>query len=193
MCNDNWTVSSTNLNEASNVSLLVDPLTEVIPGGIPATTVTPVALSIVPVNSQVSALTTQSNFQRLFADRDFSRMHVPQFVVRMQRFDFRRQSLEFMAPLYDQWLNRQLSHNMLLHQDEECDVCGTHVNDLALVASREYRTLMIPVQTEITHFLKHVSCGHTICSTCLVAKRFIFVNLGLPICCSLCGTCWLQF
>ena len=95
MCNDNWTVSSTNLNEASNVSLLVDPS-----GEIPATTVTPVALSIVLVNSQVSALTTQSDFQRLFADRDFSRMHVPQFVVRMQRFDFRRQSLEVMAP-YD--------------------------------------------------------------------------------------------
>ena len=63
MCNDNWTVSSTNLNEASNVSLLVDPLTEVIPGEIPATTATPVALAIVPVNSQVSALTTQSDFQ----------------------------------------------------------------------------------------------------------------------------------
>ena len=92
----------------------------------------------------------------------------------MQISEFRRQSLEVMAPFYDQKLNRQLSHNMQLHPDEECDL---HVDDLALVASRKYRLLMILVQTEIMHFLKHVTCGHTIFSTCLVAKRFIFVNL----------------
>ena len=119
-------------------------------------------------------LTTPSDFQRLFATRDFSRLPVPQFLVRMQIFDFRRQSLEVMAPFYVPRLNRQLSHNMQLHPDEECDL---HVDDLALVASRKYRLLMILVQTEIMHFLKHVTCGHTIFSTCLVAKRFIFVNL----------------
>ena len=80
-------------------------------------------------------LTTKSDFQRLFADRDFSRMPVPQFAVRMQRFDLRRQSLEVRAPLYDQRLNRQLSHNMQLHPDKECYVCGIHVDGLALVAS----------------------------------------------------------
>ena len=104
-------------------------------------------------------------------------MAVPQILVRMQIFDFRRQFLEVMAPFYDQKLNRQLSHNMQLHPDEECYVCGIHVDGLALVASWEYRLLMILVQTEIMHFLKHVTCGHTIFFTCLVAKRFIFVNL----------------
>jgi len=49
-------------------------------------------------------LTTQSDFQRLFAARDFSRMAVPQILVRMQIFDFRRQFLEVMAPFYDQRL-----------------------------------------------------------------------------------------
>ena len=54
----------------------MDSLTEVISGEIPITLT-------VPVDPQIEVLTIQSDFQRLFATRDFSRMSVPQFLVRI--------------------------------------------------------------------------------------------------------------
>ena len=169
MCNDNWTPNESNNQNRNDIDR--------------------VSVEIVARPNEIQP----DDFFRIFDARDFNRMPMPQYIFRIQRFDFRRETLEIMSTLFDQWLTNQSSHNVLLHHDEECDVCGTHVNDLALVAPMLSRTLMIPVAASISHDLKHISCGHTICSTCLVVKRVIFVNLGLPICCNLCGTCWLQF
>jgi hypothetical protein len=108
----------------------------------------------------------------------------------------RRESHIFMATLFDQWLVRQPIHDPLIHADVECDVCETNVDDIGVMVAvrrREFGPLSMPEPFNTHHFLKHIGCGHAICSTCLLVKRFLFVNLGLPVCCNVCKVCWLQF
>ena len=180
MCNDNWTVSPDKQINIDENNLAIEVSSPILFAPIPV-----VAARV--VNNSVP----EEGFQRLFFARDFARLPMPQYVIRMQRFDFRRESVRFMNTLFNQWLLRQQSYNPLLHVTSACDECGTHVNDLELVAHAQ--ALMIPGYFEAPHYLKLISCSHTICSACLVTKRFIFVNLGLPICCNSCGVCWLQF
>jgi hypothetical protein len=170
MCNDNWTVSHDKQinNDEDNLSIELSPQPIV-------TAPIPVVVARV-VNNSVP----EEGFLRLFFGRDFARFPMSQYAIRMQRFHFRRESVSFMKALFNQWLLRQQSYNPLLHVASACDECGTHVNHLELVA-------------EAPPYLKLMSCNHTICSACLVTKEFIFVNLGLPICCNSCGVCWLQF
>jgi hypothetical protein len=170
MCNENWKASPNEKvnNDENNFAHMPVVAARVVNNNVP-----------------------EEGFQRLFFGRDFARLPMPQFAIRMQRFDFRRESIEFMNTLFNQWLLRQPSYNPLLHVDNECDECGTHVDDLEFVA--QARALMIPGYLEAQHYLKHITCSHTICSACLVTKRFIFVNLGFPICCNSCGVCWLSF
>ena len=180
MCNDNWTASpNKQINENENNLAIELPPQPFLFAPIPV------------VAARVVNSVPEVEFQRLFFARDFARLPMPQYVIRMQRFDFRRESVMFMNTLFNQWLLRQQSYNPLLHVESVCDECGTHVNDLELVTHA--RTLMMPGYLEVPHYLKLISCSHTICSACLVTKRFIFVNLGLPICCNSCGVCWLQF
>jgi hypothetical protein len=147
----------------------------------------------IPRLQEIQRAPPVDDFMRVFLMRNFEVMPVSPFVRRIQRFEFRRASIELMDSLYNQWLTRQVSHQALVHQNDECDACGTNVEDLAVVAPLTFRTLILPVPFNIPSFLKHISCGHTICSTCLITKRLIFVNFGLPICCNTGGTCWLQF
>ena len=163
--------------------------------------VTPFALQIVPAEvveplEQGPERLPSAGFQQLFFGRDFARLPMAPYVVRMQNFEFRRESHIFMATLFDQWLERQPSHDPLIHADVECDVCETNVDDIGVmvvVRRREFGPMAIPEPCNVHHFLKHIGCGHAICSTCLLVKRFLFVNLGLPICCNVCKVCWLQF
>jgi hypothetical protein len=69
-----------------------------------------------------------AGFQQLFFGRVFSRMPMPQYVIRKQNFEFRRESHILMATLFDQWLVRQPIHDPLIHADVECDVCETNVD-----------------------------------------------------------------
>ena len=130
------------------------------------------------------------NFQRVFAGRDFSRIPVAQYIMRLQRFHFRHTTSAFRTLLFNQWLARQPSHNEILHATQECDVCSTRFDEIENVALRNQLFLF---QVLGSHYLKHIACGHSICSSCLLEKRFIFVNLGLEICCNVCSICWLQF
>ena len=168
MCNENWN-SKEDSNEF-NDTIEVDNI------------MVPAQVEHLGSNAQSSALVVENalpteDFQNLFAARNYSIMPMPQYVIRMQQFEFRRQSIEYLTALYDRWLTRQSSHDSSWLLDNSCDVCGINVDGLSV----------LPL------FLKHISCGHSICSTCLVTKRFIFVNLGLPICCNTCKSCWLQF
>ena len=107
------------------------------------------------------------------------------YVIRMQKFHFRRQSIAFMANLFNEWLERQPSHNPLDVVDPTCDHCDQRIeylHDQARLANRPgdvfpYNGLP---------FLKHVACGHSICHNCMQPKKFIFTRLGLPICCNRC-------
>jgi hypothetical protein len=108
----------------------------------------------------------------------------------------RRESHIFMATLFDQWLVRQPIHDPLIHADVECDVCELNVDDIGVMVAvrrREFGPMSMPEPFNTHHFLKHIGCGHAICSTCLLVKRFLFVNLGLPVCCNVCKVCWLKF
>jgi hypothetical protein len=177
MCKDNWTTDNVNA-EVIIVAPLVRPA-EVIDHLMPGPERLP-----------------DAGFQQLFFGRDFSIMPMPQYVVRMQNFEFRRESHIFMATLFDQWLVRQPIHDPLIHADVECDVCETNVDDIGVkvaVRRREFGPMSMPEPFNTHHFLKHIGCGHAICSTCLLVKRFLFVNLGLPVCCNVCKVCWLQF
>jgi hypothetical protein len=70
--------------------------------------------------NQEYAEANETNFQRVFAGRDFSRLPVSQYIIRLQGFHFRHTTPAFRTPLFNQWLARQPSHNELLHR--ECDV-----------------------------------------------------------------------
>jgi hypothetical protein len=72
--------------------------------------------------NQDYAEANDTNFQRVFAGRDFSRLPVSQYIFRLQGFHFRQTTPAFRNPLFNQWLVRQPSHNELLHAPRECDV-----------------------------------------------------------------------
>ena len=124
-------------------------------------------------------------------------MPMPQYVVRMQNFEFRRESHIFMATLFNQRVVRQPIHDPLIHADLEFDVCETNVDDIGVMVAVRRREFGLMIQKpepyNTHHFLKHIGCGHAICSKCLLVKRFLFGNLVLTICCNMCKVCWLQF
>jgi hypothetical protein len=110
------------------------------------------------------------NFQQMFAGRDFSRIPVAQYIMRLQRFHFRHTTPAFRTPLFNQW-----------H-----DVYSTRFDEIENVALRNQLFLF---QALGSHYLNHIVCGLSICSSCLLENRFIFVKLGLVICCNVCGIC----
>ena len=184
MCSDNW---ESLFPENNNGESVAEPKS--------APFLAPVSASNSPFNFQRDSVgnVNQDGAIQSFLAMDFSSLPVSQYVIRMQKFEFRHHSLQFAAVLFDRWLSSQISHDNFSLESDSCDVCEYRLNDLASVAHFPNRALMIPCEyAEVPHFLKHIACGHAICSTCLVAKRFIFVNLGLPICCNKCETCWLQ-
>ena len=145
---------------------------------------------VVPINVVVGerlVLEVVDAIENQGENPDWSRYSIPQYQIDLQRFDLRRQSVENLSTLFDQWLNRQVSHIQILHFDSVCDQCHNNFEQLQFLQPLPFGIVQVP-------FMKHItSCDHSICSVCLSTKRFIFTTLGLPICCNVCTTCWLYY
>ena len=156
MCNDLWTMD---VDESNDNALLTE-------NAVPSENAIANAFSIenlsnrntiAPSNQRLRSFAererARTDFQRLFASRDFSVMPMPQFVMRMQRFHFRRVDVMVLDGLFEQWLARQRLYTWS-DLSNVCNHCDLPVEPWTLGSHLMFRTLLVQDGANVLHFFK---------------------------------------
>lgn len=169
MCNDLWTMD---VDESNDNALLTEnavPSENSLPieNGVPIENDLPIANAlslenlsnrntVAPSNQRLRSFAererVRTDFQRLFASRDFSVMPMPQFVMRMQRFHFRRVDVMVLDG-FEQWLARQRLYTWS-DLSNVCNHCDLPVEPWTLGSHLMFRTLLVQDGANVLHFFK---------------------------------------